>query len=814
MKQIILSVATLALFGAKSVAQQGSSISGKVIDGGDEKIIAAATINLAKASDTSLVKIAVADKEGNFLFDGVRPGSYLVWVTSISHGKTFSEKLVVKDTVSVLSTGVLKLLPISKDLQSVTVVSKRPFIERRADKTVMNVESSATSAGTTALEMLEKAPGVTIDKDGNLSLKGKQGVVILIDGKQTYMSGADLANYLKSLPTALLEQIEIMTNPSAKYDAAGNAGIINLKTKKIRQKGFNGSLNLGYVQGVYPKFNSGANINYRRDKLNMFASVSASKRKNFQDLNIERKFYSGNALVGSFTQQANMYRTNSNYNAKIGADYFINSKTTIGAVVTAFDVPNSSDLVNESYLRNVAGLVDSSIVSKSSDKESWKNFGSNINFRRQFDSTGRELTADFDYLYYNPEKGQPINNSVFSNTGSLLRSETLYANLPTNISIYSGKADYTQMLQKKIKFETGLKLSAVETDNKANYYIVQNGNKVVDYSRTNFFDYNEKIIAGYVNFSGQVKKWGWQAGLRGENTKYNGRMYGNPTQSDSTFSNNYLSLFPTLYLTYAHNDKHQFGLNYGRRISRPDYEDLNPFISYIDPYTQGAGNPYLRPAYAQVIELSHTYRQFLSTTFTYTYDKDMISSTFEEKDKVIIQRRGNFSKRNSYNLSVSAQVPVKKWYMFTIYTEGNYQHYTGLVNKEPINLEISRFLVQSQHTFTFKNNWSAEISGFYATKFNEGQLIIDPLGQVDAGVSKKVLKGKGTVKISFRDLFGTGNAKGGANFGTTKVKFSQQRDIRTVGISFMYRFGKPIKGLPKRKTGGASEEQGRVKNDG
>lgn len=814
MKQFLISFFTLSIVSTGAVAQNGGVITGKVIDGGDEKIISAATINLLKAKDSSLVKVAVADRDGNFMFENVHEGKYLAYATSVGHGKTYTEPISVIDSTSKISLGVLKLLPITKQLEGVVVTAKKPFIERKIDKTVMNVDASITNVGTTALEMLEKAPGVTIDKDGNISLKGKQGVIILIDGRQTYMSGSDLASYLKNLPTGNLEQIEIMTNPSAKYDAAGNSGIINLKTKKLKQKGFNGSYNASYTQGFYPKFSTGLNLNYRRNKLNVFGSLSANKRKNFQDLTIERSFYNGNVFTGSFSQTALGYRTNENYNGKIGVDYIVSPKTTIGAVVTAYSVPSSMITRNTSYMKSISGSIDSSIVSYSNEVEKWKNIGTNLNFRHQFDSTGREITTDIDYLYYNPLKNQPINNATYDANGNFKGSQSLFGDHPSTIKIFSVKTDYTQMLNKKIKFESGLKVSAVETENKANFYTIVNGSKQVDYTRTNFFDYKENISAAYVNFSGQYKKWGWQAGLRGENTNYSGYMYGNPTQADSSFSNNYLSVFPTLYLTYAYNDKHQFGLNYGRRISRPDYESLNPFVMYIDPYTAGAGNPYLKPAYANVVELSHTYKQMLTTTFTYSYDKDLLSSSFEEKNRVIIQKEGNFSQRNSLNLSVSAQVPVKKWYNITIYTEGNYQHYTGFVNNAPIDLEMSRLLFQTQQMFSLKKDWSIEVSGFYGTKFNEGQLIINPIGQVDAGISKKVFKGKGTLKLGLRDIFKTGNASGYSSFGSTKVSFTQKRDNRVIGLSFNYRFGKPIKGAPKRKTGGASEEQGRVKSNG
>ena len=349
----------------------------------------------------------------------------------------------------------MQLETINKNLKEVTVTSKKLFIERKLDKTVINVDASVTNAGTTAMDILEKSPGVTVDKDGNISLKGKQGVMVMLDGKPSYLSGADLANLLRSMSSANLEQIEIMTNPSAKYDAAGNSGIINIRTKKNKQKGFNGSVNLAYGQGVYGTTNNSLNLNYRNGKFNLFSTVSVNHRNSFQQLDINRIYKNQDQKVNAiFTQNGRMMGRNSNNSLKVGADYYASKKTTIGIVLTGFSNDKNNSGLNTSYLKNGSDILDSIAVSTTAEKGAWKNGGANINLRHQFDSTGRELTMDADYVRYNSSNNQPFNNVTYLPDGTISSSNLLLGELPSTINIYSAKADYTHPLKNGLKIWT------------------------------------------------------------------------------------------------------------------------------------------------------------------------------------------------------------------------------------------------------------------------------------------------------------------------------------------------------------------------
>ena len=813
MKKILNLIALMGL-GLVSYTQTNGKISGSIKDGGNQQIMDAATISLVHAKDTLLFKTAFTDKDGKFSFENIPDGKYMVMATSIAHSKTYSPSIEINSTNQNASTGVLQILPVTKNLKEVTVISKKLFIERKLDKTILNVDAAITNTGSTAMEVLEKAPGVSIDKDGNISLKGKQGVIIMMDGKPTYMSGADLANFLRNLPSANLDQIEIMTNPSAKYDASGNSGIINIKTKKNKQVGFNGSLSSSYGQGFYAKTNNSLNLNYKVGKVNIFSTLSGNYRGNYELLDIHRRYKNDdNSTKAIFDQQSFAKKNRYNYNAKLGMDYYASKKTTVGFVLTGYTTPGDERGTNTSFLKSSTGILDSIVTADRIEKYTWKNGGVNFNMRHTFDSTGREISADVDYLQYSANKDQFFSNKRFNSDWTKKSSSDLKGELPSKIKIYSAKVDYTHPFKKELKMDAGLKYSYVSTDNDAGYYNIFNGIKEVDYEKTNKFQYKENVNAAYVNFSKTVKKWGFQAGLRLENTNYNGRQFGNAQhpEQDSSFKNSYTNLFPTAYVSYNANEKNQFGLSYGRRINRPDYEDLNPFLFFLDEYTAGAGNPFLRPMYSNVFELSHTYKQFLTTTVNYSRTIDLFSETFEEVGYKTIVRQGNYGLNNNASLSINAQIPIAKWLNTNIYSEGRYQQFKGELYGKNINLSGSTFLMNINNQVTFKKGWSAEVSGWYRTKGVEGQVVINPLGQLNAGVQKVVLKKKGTLKLSVRDIFLSSNGNGGINFQNTEASFSQKRDSRVATISFNYRFGKPIKGQSKRKTGGAGDEQNRIK---
>jgi iron complex outermembrane receptor protein len=812
---ILLSVFLIGLSFISYAQTKTARISGTVIDG-NAKTIESSTITLLYSKDSSVVKMSFADKNGHFEFENIPEGKYLVSVSAVGHQKGYSEIFEITPAKNSLELKTIELVQQSKNLSEVTVVSRKPLIEQKIDRTIVNVDAAVSNVGATALEVLEKSPGITVDKDGNISLKGKQGVQIYIDGRPSYLSGQDLVNLLKNMSASQLDQIEIMTNPPAKYDAAGNSGIINIKTKKNKQVGFNGNATAGYSQGKYWRTNESLNMNYRNGKLNTFMNYGFNKNYGFQELTIHRTFLHPDKTIDAlFDQVAFMPRHNTSNNLKLGLDYFADKKTTLGFVASGFINPETQLNYNTSYLKNSSNEVDSIVNSTGNTKDKWKNGSLNLNFRHEFDSTGRELTADLDYSKYLSTNKQLFTNASFNPNGTKRGQTDLLGDLPVNINIYSAKMDYTHPLKKNAKLEAGVKTSYVNTDNEANYYNLIGTEWETDYLKTNRFQYKENINAAYINLSKQYKKLGIQAGVRFENTNYKGHQLGNTQKPDSAFNNNYNSLFPSVFLSYSVNEKNQFGFNIGRRIDRPAYQDLNPFLFFLDNYTYESGNPFLKPQYSTNIELSHTYKGFLNTTLNYSRTKDFFTETFEQLDHATVVRNGNIGVRQNAGISISAQIQPKKWWSASLYGNYNYNSFKGELYGELIHVKASNVLFNVNNEFKFSKGWGAELSGFYRTKGIEGQIAINPLGQMSGGISKQVMKGKGSVRFNVRDIFYTNTVKGSINFQSTQATFENKRDSRVAGISFTYRFGKPIKGPQNnRKKGGADDEQNRVKVGG
>jgi hypothetical protein len=817
MTRITLTVFFLIISRLLTAQVSEGSISGIVADGGDQKIIDAATVSLFRAKDSSLFKINLTDKKGNFLFEHVPFGKYYILASSTGHFQTYSHLLEVKNS-SVVHAGTLQLTNNVKTLSAVNVTAaiKKPFIERKIDRTIINVDAAITNAGTTALEVLEKSPGITVDKDGNISLKGKQGVMVMMDGRPSYLGPQELASLLKNMPSSAIDQIEIMTNPSAKYDAAGNSGIINIKTKKNKARGLNGNFSTSIIQGKYTKTNNSFNLNYHKGKVNLFGNYSYSYWQGFENLNILRNFRNTvtKNLETIFDQESIMKRNSQQHNIKFGMDVYANKKTTAGIVFSGYLNPGHNNGKNTTLLKNASNVIDSIVFATNSEKRKSNNLSVNLNLRHSFDTTGKEYTIDLDYLNYYQDKNQFYENKYLNpDYSERLPMGELKGALPATVNIYSAKTDFTFPIKKTAKIEAGLKSSYVTTDNDALYQNNTPGGYVTDEGKTNHFIYKENINAAYINYNKQIKKWGFQAGLRAENTNAKGHQLGNSTRPDSSFTKNYIDLFPTAYISFEANKKNTFSINYGRRIDRPSYGDLNPFYYFLDEYTYEVGNTLLQPQYTDNIEISHTYNGFLTTTINYSNTKNVFTDVLKQitSERKTFLTKENIATRTNAGLAVSAYFPVTKFLTTNIYSNVVYNNYKGELDGGYLNVDNVGFFGNISNQLKFKKGWSAEVSGFYMSKGIESQLVRDPMWRLDAGLQKQILKNKGTLKLSVRDIFASQNFTGYVNYQDIDVYIKSLHDSRTVSLTFSYRFGKPIQNQQRRKTGGASDEQSRVK---
>lgn len=788
-----------------AIAQEGA-LKGTVLDPG-KKPLAGITVSLLKDSIT--IRSASTDADGKFILTGIKYGSYNVLMTGIGYSR-IQNNIIVNDQVT---TGEYTMKQETNLMKNISVTARKPFIEQRIDRTVVNVDALISNAGVSALDVLENTPGVLVSSDGAISLKGKSGVIIFIDDKPTYLSGADLANYLRSMPSGTLDRIEIMPNPPARYDAAGNAGIINIRTKKSRASGFNGGMNLNFGQGKYSRTNNSFNFNYRNRKINFFGIASYSMNNSFNDLDIYRYYLNGDkSLRSTFFQNSYIRRTGYSTNVKMGVDYFLTPKTTIGILFNGASRPSREKTFNKSIVANSTGAVDSFITADNKQRSKWKNGSVNFNFLHRY-TPEEELSFDLDYVVYTSNQDQDFLNGIFSSTGNLKTTDGLTGNLPTDLKIYSARGDYSHSISANTKLGAGAKVSYVNTDNAANYFTLINNTRNPDYDKTNHFLYKETINAGYLNLNKDWKHLSLQAGIRIENTISNGHQLGNVTKPDSTFKRSYTNLFPTAFLLYKLDtlSNNQLRISYGRRIDRPFYQDLNPFISPLDKFSIYVGNPYLQPSFTNTYELSHIYKNKITTTFSFNTTKDIVQETIDLSNSVYVSRPANIGKSSVIGLSISGSVKPAKWWTANLNADGQNRYYKGILYEYLLDTSSLYLGVNMTNQFVLGKNWTAEISGSYRTGVLVGQIISLQTGGLNAAIAKKIFKNKGSVKLNVRDIFYTR-----LNHGIiTSIKnayatYHNWGDTRNATISFTYNFGKNTS-TPRNRNSGAETEQNRVK---
>ncbi len=797
---------------AKAYAQAPAGRIAGIVKDAEANVLPAASVTLKKAKDSSVVKIEVADKNGAFAFENLPVDTYFLAISAIGFQGANSGQIELNAAQLNYTTANISMSPEAKAVGGVTVTSRKPLVEAKPGMMIVNVDASPTNAGLNALELLEKSPGITVDNEGNISLKGKQGVLVLIDGKPTYMSAADLAAFLKNMQANNIQSVEIMTNPPARYDAAGNSGIINIKTKKNIVKGMNGSVGLGYTQGVYPRGFANLNLNYRNDKFNLFGSYNPYRFAGFNELDIKRTGFEDDKVTPArYINQISRNRFwGFGQNFKVGLDYSIKKDEIIGVLVNVN--LNDNDERSRSNMNLLNANRDLTSILRSSGTEGKKFLGvtTNLNYKKALNKEGREISADADYAFYDSRNKNTLMTSVFDNANNLLTSSSLLTNMPSRIDIYSFKTDYVHPFKNKWKLETGLKSSWVNTDNTAEYLRKNANDWVKDPTNENAFDYKENINALYGSLSGEVKKWSIVAGLRLEHTHAVGKQVIN----DSSFNRNYVNLFPNLGLGYNFNENNQLNAAYGRRIERPSYDNLNPFVFFLDSLTYNQGNPYLKPQITDNIELSHTFMKFLTTTVNYSVTNDVMAEMLKQEGNKTFQTRDNVAKMSQIGLAVMVNTPIKKWWTISTYLNAYRNHFEGFYNNDPIDISMTTFMGNMSNSFTLGKGWSAELSGWYRSRGTEGLLIIDDLWAMNGGISKQVLKKKGTVRLSVRDIFYTQKVTGKVLYSDIDVDLSNVRDTRQVSIGFTYRFGKTNIAQARQRKSGASDEQNRVGGGG
>lgn len=691
---------------------------------------------------------------------------------------------------------------------------KKPFIQKLSDRIVVNVDNSIINAGSSAMEVLERSPGVNIDQNDIISLRGKQGVIIMIDGKPTAMSGSDLANYLRGLPSSAIERVDIITNPSAKYDAAGNSGIIDIRMKKDQRLGANGTFTVGYGQGIYSKANAGGTLNYRNKNVNIFGNYNYAYRVGLNHLLLDRSFYDNGSYNGGDLKDNYSRSPFNTHTTRFGADFFVDKKTILGFVVNANFNQYKRFADNQSTVLDPQKIKSSTFKANATNNDHANNVVSNINFKHTFDSLGKEITADFDYGIYDSKSLTVNATSYYKLDGSSLQPNyILDGDQKGKLIFKTAKIDYANPMKNGAKWEAGFKTSFVSSDNDAKFFDLSSGSAENDVNKTNHFLYHENNNAAYLNFSKEFKKFNVQFGLRGEYTDIRTEQKIGNVKFDSS----YFQLFPSAFFNYKFKEEQTLGLSVSRRIDRPGYSDLNPFLFLIDVSTYATGNTGLLPQLTWSYELSYTVKG-LSFSASYSHTKDDQNITlarFSEvfpnipsPENVTVQIPINLSSSDYFGFSISAPVRINKWW--NMINNGNlyYQQYHGVFSGTVLNNGKPAADIRTNNTFTFSKGWSADLNGSLNTGGQYGFMVLDPQWGVGAGLQKTLLKKKGTLRFNITDIFWSNLPKAVITYNNYIEKWHAYRETRVGTITFTYRFGKTsVQGARRRSTGSEEERQ-------
>ncbi|GGF15443.1 TonB-dependent receptor [Hymenobacter cavernae] len=798
------------LLGAGPAAQaQNAAITGTVRTAAGAPL-EYATITLHRAADSAVVRTEFSDGQGAFRLEA-GTGRYLVSASQVGFVRQWSQAFDAQMATQLPALA----LPASTatTLKEVTVVGQKPLYEQLADRTIVNVEGSTLAAGNNSLDVLTRSPGVTVDGNDNLALRGKQGLLVLIDGKRQPMSGTELADYLRALPAEQLKSIELITNPPAKYDAQGSAGIIAINLKKNQKLGTNGTANLSYGRGQYGKLTTGLTLNHRYNNLNLFGNYAYADRNGFDKLDINRRFYKEQDGVRQesdrMAQRSVQLVSNQSHTWKAGADYSLGKNTVLGAVVSGLS-DRGPERESNTYVTFFDAANQPVDIYHTVSRRSYSlpNTAANLNVKHSFpsDSSGsRELTADFDYARYDTHRPQAL-TTFFELSG---RPAVLVAgNQRGKLTIQSVKADYLHPLSKTARLEAGVKASRVQADNDVRFENTVNGETTVDLGRTNRFRYDENITAAYVSVNQTLAKLSVQAGLRGEQTDVTGRQLMR-SGGDVGFRRRYVQLFPNLGLKQTLTDKHEVAVSLSRRIDRPSYGQLNPFRVIIDPTTSGSGNPDLRPQTSYNVELTHTYKQKISVGLSYssTY-RPIVNTVQPETDSTVIARPANLGRQRYLGLTITTPLQPARWW--TMHNTGVFyrNRFVGTLAGTALNAARATFNLTSNNTFTLGKTWSAELTARYQAKSQYGFFLIQPYGQLNLGIQKMVWDRKGSIKLNLGDVLYTRKVRAASTYDNYAETIYQRQDTRVATLAFSYRFGND-KLVPTRKRSDGAEEEKR-----
>jgi hypothetical protein len=761
-----------------------------------------ASLELRASKDSSSVQQTMTDQKGFFNFTVIFDDTYFISASSSGFLNTRGLNFIITNGNVPFDSLKIILTPSEKILTAVTVTSRKPLIENKPDKTVVNVDAFLNNAGSSLLEVLGNSPNVEVDFNGSINVKGRAGVLVFIDGKQNYLTGAALINFLNGITASQVDQIEIMTQPPARYDASGNSGVINIKLKKNKQTGLTTNLSVSYMQGFYPGTLNSLAINYKRNKWNFFSNVNYDYIKRYTRRNLSRYIYSNadNSNV-QYNQDENDISIAPGHSIVAGVDYAPGKNWSLGLALSNKGSGQENDVTDISVFKdlNNDGKAISFLNDHNSINTPWVNTGIGLNLK----NTGknkREWSADLNYEKYNFNSQQQSSNYSYDSSGILipapLNPYIQRAILPSFIEIFSAKTDYSYSL-KKIVVETGAKVSFIQSSNNSSFYFLHSNTFQQDSNLTNYYDYKENINAAYFNLARQLKRWSWQAGLRLEETNTSGKQ----NVSGQNFRKSYIQLFPTLFISYDPDENNNFTLSYGRRIDRPNYLDLNPFLYLLDQYTYRKGNPDLKPFFSNAVELGYTCKGNLHADFDYGKTSGVIDNLLSQNDstRVLLQSPANLNTLTTIALNIGYTLTIKKWSSIVLSYSLYNNHYTGETNGNKIDNNVTTNLINYTQQFRFTKGWSVELNIIYRSNILLNALATRGPRKISGfAIGKDILKSKGNIKLRVTDPLYIQQSYGSTKFGDIHTTTNFREDSRRIGLTFTYRFQKGVKSNPHK----------------
>ncbi|WP_409150250.1 outer membrane beta-barrel protein [Sphingobacterium sp. BS-2] len=791
----------LLLFSVTLHAQ--SIVNGRVHDENNAPL-SQVTVSIKSISNQTQKSIST-DKNGSFSFD-LPYGNYDLIISYLGYSNFIRKDIPVASMQ--MNLGNITLLPSAQSLEEIEIKGERKLIERLSDRMVINIENSILADGMTALEILQRAPAVKVDDDGNISMRGKTDVAVMINGKLSYLSPRDLATLLKGTSSSSIKSVELITNPSAKYDAQGMGGMINIVMKNDKKAGFNLSVNSYGGAGRKERYGAGFNLNSQKDNWNFILGFDKGFRgeEEFRTLN---RFFERNPSESLARESIQYSHTNEplqTNNAKAGVDFQANEKLSLGIGWTgSFGTYKNFNEGYNNILFSNEELISNSLTNNSNISK-WNTHTLMANLQQKIGSNDNLLSADFEYLHAHYKADQQL-ISDFQKTNhrpaflSKRKNQT-----PSITQLYVGKLDYLQHINSHQRLELGWKSSFMNADNNAINDTLKVGNWVNDGSTSNHFLYNENIHAGYVNYHLESNNWNFTAGIRVENTY----SLGNQLTSNLQNERKYTNWFPSTSITRKIGEKHSVQFSYSKRVNRPDYEDLNPFRYYIDAFVFYEGNPLLQPELANAFELNYSFGKNLHASFYYTDVKDVMTSVLTQlpAQNVTIRTIANIEGFRNKGVNINhSYSPINFW---TSINNANIfeNHYFGKFNNESIDNREWSYAIQPNNIFKLPKKWSFEINGQYNSPQTDGVLRQKGFGFVSAGLMKNVWKDKVSLKLAVNDIFKSMTYQTESYAGGVRMNQNFNLDSRTFIFSATIKLGKELNGRQKKKD---NEEQNRVR---